>query len=61
MSRHRGDKGTDFGLKIVIYGMLIIFMMPIAGLIFLLRDDPSLRGLGLVLLVVGIILWIAML
>ena len=61
MGRYRGRKGmsTDDTLLFVVWVLLIIFLMPLTGLYFLLRKDPSKRWLGWVLLIAGMILWIA--
>ena len=59
MSRYHRRRGNDDALSLVVWLLLIVFLMPIAGLYFLLRQDPSKRGLGGVLLIIGIVLWIA--
>ena len=61
MRRYRRRKGTDDTLSFVVWILLIVFLMPITGLYFLLREDPSRRGLGWVLLIFGAILWIVIL
>ena len=61
MSRYHRGKGTDDALMLVVWILLIMFLMPVVGLYFLLRKDPSKRGLGWVLLIVGIILWVVVL
>ena len=37
--------------------LLAFYALPLVGLYFLLRKDPSQRGLGGILFVIGIILW----
>ena len=59
MSRYHRRRGNDDALALVVWLLLIVFLMPIVGLYFLLRQDPSKRGLGWVLLIIGIVLWIA--
>ena len=58
MSRYYRHRGTDNALSLVIWLLLIIFLLPLAGLYFLIRKDPSQRGLGWALLIIGILLWV---
>lgn len=58
MSRYRRGRGSDDALSLVVWLLIIIVAMPVTGLYFLLRKDPSKRWLGWVLLIGGIILWI---
>ena len=50
-------KKTDATADVLLLIFLLIFAMPIAG-IYLICSDESSRPLGLILTVVGIILWI---
>lgn len=54
--RRRSD--DDAALGCVVYAILGMIFMPIAGLYLLGTKDPEKRTLGLILLIVGIILWI---
>ena len=58
MSRSHRNKGDDDALSFVVWALLIIFLMPFAGLYFLLKKDHSMRWLGWILLIVGIVLWV---
>ena len=58
MSRSRHRKDDDAAMSLVLILLLVIFALPLVGLYFLLQNDPSKRGLGIALLVIGIILWI---
>ena len=59
MSRYHKRRESDNALSWVVWILLIIGAMPIAGLYFLLRKDPSMRWLGWILLIAGIVLWVA--
>lgn len=61
MSRYRRGRGNDDAVSLIAWLLVIIVAMPFTGLYFLLRKDPSKRWLGWVLLIIGIILWIAVL
>ena len=54
--RRRSD--DDAAMGCVVYALLVIFFMPIVGLVLVCGKDPEKKTLGWVLLVVGIILWI---
>ncbi len=48
----------DSGIGMLVIAILAIAAMPVVGLYFLFREDSSNRGLGVVLLILGIGLWI---
>lgn len=58
MSRSRHRKDDDAAMGLIVLLLLIVFALPLVGLYYLLQNDPSKRGLGVALLVIGIILWI---
>ena len=53
--RRRSDK--DAALGCMVYTLLIIFLMPIAGIYFLCKPSPDAKIGGAVLLIVGLFLW----
>ena len=53
--RRRSDNDS---MPLIVLLLLAFYALPLVGLYFLLREDPSKRELGIILLVVGIILWI---
>ena len=61
MSRRRRGLGTDDVVSLVVGLMIAMIAMPITGLFFLLRKNPSKRWLGWILLILGVILWIVVL
>ena len=60
MSRYRRRRGmgNEDVISLIIGAALVVFLMPFAGLFFLLKKDRSMRWLGWVLLILGIIIWI---
>lgn len=58
MSRRRHRKYDDKTLEFVVYIMLAIFLMPIVGIVLLGKKSIPLKILGVVLLVLGIIIWV---
>ena len=52
------NSGGDSGIGMLVIAILAIVAMPIVGLYFLFREDPSNRVLGVVLLILGVCLWI---
>lgn len=52
----RSDNDTAMGC--VVYALLILFFMPIVGLVFVCGKDPEKKTIGWFLLIIGIILWI---
>lgn len=56
---HRHRKNDDAALGCVVYALLIVFFMPIVGLVLVCSKDPQKKPLGWVLLIVGLILWFA--
>lgn len=61
MSRRRRRSSDDYtGLGCLAIIILGIILMPIAGLVMVLSEDPNKRTLGWILLIGGIILWIIM-
>ena len=57
MSRRRSNADGDV-IGCLAYVLLIIFLMPIVGLVLVCGKNPDRKPLGWVLLVVGTILWI---
>lgn len=53
--RRRSDE--DAALGCMVYTLLIIFLMPIAGIYFLCKPSPDAKIGGAVLLIVGLLLW----
>ena len=53
--RRRGDNGAAPGCLVSI--LLIIFLMPIAGIYFLCKPDLHAKVGGAFLLIAGLILW----
>lgn len=43
MSRYRRGRGNDDALSLIVWICVLLIAMPIAGLYFLLRKDPSKR------------------
>ena len=56
MGRKRSNDDGIIGC--LVYVLIAIFLMPVAGLFMICGKDPEKRTLGLVLLIAGIILWI---
>lgn len=59
MRRGRRHSNDD-SLGCLVYVLLGIFLMPIVGLVFVCGKDPEKKTIGWVLLVAGVILWIAL-
>ena len=57
--KHSRRKDDDAALGCVVYLLLIIFFMPIVGLVLVCSKDSQKKPLGWVLLIVGLVLWIA--
>ena len=55
----RNSKDDDAAIGCVVYLLLIVFLMPLAGIYFLSKPNPNAKLGGAVLLVVGLVLWIA--
>lgn len=53
--RRRSDE--DAALGCLVYLLLIIFLMPIAGIYFLCKPGPNAKVGGAFLLIIGLILW----
>ena len=53
--RQRRDE--DAALSCLVYILLIIFLMPIAGIYLLCKPSPNAKIGGAVLLIVGLFLW----
>lgn len=56
MVRRRHNDG-DAALGCLVYMLMIIILMPIAGIYFLCKPSPNAKVGGAVLLMVGLILW----
>lgn len=54
--RRRSDEDATLGC--LGYLILIVFLMPLAGIYLLCKPDPNTKLGGAVLLVAGLILWI---
>ena len=52
---HSKDDGSTGRLA---FALLVLFVMPVVGLIMVCSKDPEKKTLGWILLVVGTILWI---
>ena len=57
MSRRRRSD-DDAAMGCVVYALLILFFMPIVGLVMVCGKDEEKKVTGWVLLVVGAILWL---
>lgn len=57
MARGR-RKSEDSTLNAVVMIMLFVFLMPIAGIMLIGKENNGLKVLGWILLVLGIIIWI---
>ncbi len=56
----RGCRGCDdSGGGCLVLVLLAIFAMPLVGLYFLILGEEDSKVLGLILLIVGIIIWVA--
>ena len=53
--RRRSDE--DVALGCLVYMLLIIFLMPVAGIYFLCKPSPNAKVGGAALLIVGLFLW----
>ena len=53
--RRRNDE--DAALGCLVYTLLIIFFMPIAGIYFLCKPSPNAKIGGAALVIVGLFLW----
>ena len=53
--RRRSDEDAVLGC--LVYTLLIIFLMPIAGIYFLCKPSPNSKIGGSVLLILGLFLW----
>ena len=53
--RRRSDE--DAALGCLVYTLLIIFLMPIAGIYLLCKPSPNAKIGGAVLLILGLFLW----
>ena len=53
--RRRSDE--DAALGCMVYTLLIIFLMPIAGIYFLCKPSPNANIGGAALVIVGLFLW----
>ena len=59
MSRcRRHHHSDDSGLGCVVIILLAIFAMPIVGLYMVFKGDEGQKALGIILTVIGVILWI---
>jgi hypothetical protein len=56
--RRRKRSDDDAAMGCIIYGFLILFFMPIAGLFLIGSKDQEKQTLGWVLLIVDAILWL---
>ena len=54
---HRNDNDPAMGC--IVYLLLTIFFMPIVGLVLVCSKDPQKKPWGWLLLIGGLILWIA--
>lgn len=57
MSRRRKKSSEDAALGCVAYCIVGMFFMPLLGLYFLLKGDPQKQPLGVLLLILGLVLW----
>lgn len=51
-------KDDDAALGCVVYAIVGMLLMPIVGLFLVCSKDSEKKGLGWVLLIVGVVLWI---
>ena len=54
----KGHSKDDGSTGCLAFALLVLFVMPVVGLIIVCRKDPEKKTLGWILLVVGTILWI---
>jgi len=56
---HHHHHGADTGMGCLVMLVLGLIAMPIVGFFMLFSGDTESKALGLVLLIVGIIIWVA--
>ena len=56
----RFRKPDTSGAGCLVYALFIVILMPIAGIIMLFDKNPETKAIGLALLIIGVILWIAL-
>lgn len=54
----KGHSKDDGSTGCLAFALLVLFVMPVVGLIMVCSKDPEKKTLGRILLVVGTILWI---
>ena len=54
--RHKGQNDGGIGCAIML--LLAVFAMPIVGIYMIAKGDESQKVIGIVLTIIGIILWI---
>ena len=53
------NKNEPDGTGCVVFFLLLVFLMPLVGIWLLCSEDKDKQVVGVILLVIGIILWIA--
>ena len=54
----KGHSKDDGSTGCLAFALLVLFVMPVVGLMMVCSKDPEKKTLGWILLVVGTILWI---
>lgn len=54
--RHRGENDGAMGCVVIL--LLAIFAMPIVGIYMVAKGDEAQKAIGIVLTIIGIIIWI---
>lgn len=54
--RHRDDNDGAMGCVVLL--LLAVFAMPIVGIYMIAKGDDTQKGIGIVLTIVGIIIWL---
>lgn len=57
---NRKQNSNSDGALAIFIALIAIVLMPIAGIYLLTKDSPKEKVIGIVLTIVGIILWIAL-
>lgn len=53
--RHRSDDGP---IGCVIMLMIAVFLMPVVGIYMVAKGDDTQKGIGIVLTIIGFIIWV---
>lgn len=53
----RRTRSDDTGVGCLVFAMLAVFLMPLAGVYMIFAGDGEQKGIGIALTIVGIIVW----